>query len=400
MKTKFVLRLSGLLVGIVLVLFLSIEMGSRHVFTPRQDHSSIQSPLPSASLDHVPVSTPIPTLEIAAAASPTTPEPVPVETPLVLFNGQIEHIFFHPLIAFPELAFDGDSMAKGYNDWFVTVKEFNKILDSLYRNQYILIDIGSLYTEKEGVVRPQELWLPANKKPLVLSIDDLNYYTYMRENGNASRLVLDDNGEVATYSMTPQGEPITARNSEIVPILDDFVHAHPDFSWHGAKGVIALTGYEGILGYRTDQRDSPNYINAKEGVLPVIKRLKETGWTFASHGYGHLDTAKITLNRFKQDTLRWKQEVEPLIGATSVYIYPFGSSVLPEDRKYQFLMEEGFRIMCSVGPVPYLAFKPDSVMMDRRHIDGIALHDQRSRLLPLFDSQEIWDSIRPGSGPK
>jgi hypothetical protein len=247
---------------------------------------------------------------------------------------------------------------------------------------------------------PKSCGCPLIKIPLIFSIDDLNYYTYMRENGNASRLVLDELGEVAAYSMTPQGKPITARNNDIVPILDDFVHTHPDFSWQGAKGVIALTGYEGILGYRTDQLDSSNYMKAKEDVLPVIKRLKETGWSFASHGYGHLDTAKITLNRFKQDTLRWKQEVEPLIGATSVYIYPFGSSVLPEDRKYQFLVEEGFHIMCSVGPVPYLAFKPDSVMMDRRHIDGIALHDQRSRLLPLFDSLEIWDSIRPGSDPK
>ena len=27
---------------------------------------------------------------------------------------------------------------------------------------------------------------------------------------------------------------------------------HPDFSYHGHKGIIALTGYNGILGYRTD----------------------------------------------------------------------------------------------------------------------------------------------------
>jgi hypothetical protein len=162
LKTKYVLALSGLLVGILLVLFISNEIGSRHVFTPLQDLSSIESPQASASLDLVPFSAPMPTLELAAA-SLTTPQPVPVETPLVLFKGQIEHIFFHPLIAFPELAFDGDSMAQGYNDWFVTVKEFNKILDSLYRNQYVLIDIGSLYTEKEGVVRPKELWLPVDK---------------------------------------------------------------------------------------------------------------------------------------------------------------------------------------------------------------------------------------------
>lgn len=118
------------------------------------------------------------------------------------------------------------------------MKEFNKILDSLYRNQYVLIEIGSLYTEKEALSSQKSCGCPL-KKPLVLSIDDLNYYTYMRENGNASRLVLDEHGEVAAYSMRLQGKPITARNNEIVPILDDFVHAHPDFSWQGAKGVIA-----------------------------------------------------------------------------------------------------------------------------------------------------------------
>jgi peptidoglycan/xylan/chitin deacetylase (PgdA/CDA1 family) len=155
-----------------------------------------------------------------------------------------------------------------------------------------------------------------------------------------------------------------------------------------------LTGYEGILGYRTDQLDLPDYAENKEAVLPVIEKMKATGWSFASHGYGHLDAAKVTLDRFKKDTLRWKKEVEPLIGPTSVYIYPFGSSVLPDNPKYQFLVEQGFRLMCSVGPTPYLAFKPDSAMMDRRHIDGIALHDQRSRLLPLFDSKEVWDDVR------
>ncbi|MDP4170355.1 MAG: hypothetical protein Q8906_07060, partial [Bacillota bacterium] len=52
--------------------------------------------------------------------------------PMALYKGPIEHIFFHPLVVYPQLAFDGDRLAKGYNDWFVTVNEFNKIIQSLY----------------------------------------------------------------------------------------------------------------------------------------------------------------------------------------------------------------------------------------------------------------------------
>ena len=39
----------------------------------------------------------------------------------------------------------------------------------------------------------------------------------------------------------------------MVPLIDRFVEEHPDFSYRGAKGIVALTGYNGILGYRTDQ---------------------------------------------------------------------------------------------------------------------------------------------------
>ena len=39
---------------------------------------------------------------------------------------------------------------------------------------------------------------------------------------------------------------------DVVPILDSFIKEHPDFSYHGRKGILAMTGYDGVLGYRTD----------------------------------------------------------------------------------------------------------------------------------------------------
>ena len=45
---------------------------------------------------------------------------------------------------------------------------------------------------------------------------------------------------------------ISVGDYDMVPLIDRFVEEHPDFSYHGHKGIIALTGYNGILGYRTD----------------------------------------------------------------------------------------------------------------------------------------------------
>ncbi|GAB6172240.1 hypothetical protein JCM15765_17180 [Paradesulfitobacterium aromaticivorans] len=321
----------------------------------------------------------------------------------VSYLGPVQHIFFHPLIAYPELAFDGDLEEKGYNDWFVTVPEFHKILESLYQKNYILIDIHALYEEKaengKNVLTPKPLKLPQGKKPLILSVDDLNYYQYMLRNGNVYKLILDDTGNIVTYSVDPGGQEAVSKDNEIIPILDQFVREHPDFSLDGAKGVIALTGYEGVLGYRTNERESPRYAEERQQALSVIKRLKETGWSFASHGYGHLNARSISLSSLQGDTRRWLEEVEPLIGPTDVYIYPFGASVLPGDPKFQFLLNSGFRVLCSVGPNPYMKFGSDYLMMDRRHIDGIALHYQANSVKDLFDAEKVIDSIRPPFRP-
>lgn len=321
------------------------------------------------------------------------------EKNLVPYTGPVQHIFFHPLIAYPELTFDGDLQAKGFNEWFVTIPEFKKIIKSLYAKGFILVKITDLYEivkagDKERIV-PKQLYLPKGKRPLVISIDDLNYYRYMIQNGTVHQLILDKEGKVATYSLNLKREEIIAYDNEIVPILDSFVEEHPDFSFRGAKGVIALTGYEGILGYRTDDPQAPDFDEEKEQALRVVQALKDTGWLFASHSQGHLNVREDTYERLARDTERWQKEVEFLIGPTDVYIYPFGASVKPEDPKFKVLQEAGFKIFCSVGPNPYLKYSEQYILMDRRHIDGIALFQQAESLRDLFESEEIIDPVRP-----
>jgi hypothetical protein len=326
----------------------------------------------------------------------SSPQNPPVE--LTSYNGPIEHIFFHPLVIYPSLAFDGDAMSKGYNEYFVTVKEFNDIIQSLYEKKYILIKMSDLFEVKkiEGkrTLVKKELKLPKNKIPLILSVDDINYYQYMIKNGNAHQLVIDPSGDLAAYSKDLSGKDVTSKENEIVPLLNQFVQDHPDFSFNGAKGILAFTGYEGILGYRTNTINSPNYQHEKDEAMKIIQKLKEAGWEFASHGYGHLPTNDISLQNLKNDTKQWMEEVSPLIGGTNIYIYPFGNSILPGDEKFQYLKSAGFDIFCSVGPNPYLNYTEEYAMMDRVHIDGISLETQQHILNRFFESEQILDEER------
>ena len=129
---------------------------------------------------------------------PSSPSPSPSEPPvkLVPYDGIVEHIFFHPVVAYPELAFDGDSKAKGIDSNMVTVSEYNKMLQSLYDNDYILVnmnDVWSEYTDDAGALRMKKetLMLPEGKKPLIISYDDVNYYNYMFASGFTHKLVIE-----------------------------------------------------------------------------------------------------------------------------------------------------------------------------------------------------------------
>ena len=331
-----------------------------------------------------------------------TPEPPPVEEPVPVpvvyetapYDGRVEHIFFHPLIAYPERAFDGDYQTQGLDDYFVTVKEANAILQSLYEKGFMLVDINRMFTVGEDGTLSQNVFdFPVGKKPLVISLDDVNYYEYMPQHGMVTRLVLDEEGEIATESVSLSGEIEIRRDLEIIPILDRFVKDHPDFSFEGAKGSIGLTGYEGILGYRT-QADSPNREAEIAAVKPIIKRLKETGWTFASHSYGHYNTPDLSYDELLQDTKDWEDEVASLIGPTPIYLYPYGSGLKRTDARMQILRDFGFKMLCHVGVESYINYAEDTIVLDRRHVDGIAFRQQRDLNLDLYDANEVFDPVR------
>ncbi|MCK5812078.1 MAG: hypothetical protein KAG94_04220 [Clostridiales bacterium] len=326
-----------------------------------------------------------------------------LEPELVSYDGPVYHVFFHSLIVYPKLAYDGDYEDKGYYQYMTTVLEFNRMLDAFYANDFILIDINSLINvskvNKTYEISQRQLLLPKDKKPLIISIDDVSYYNYMSGDGYAEKLVFDEFNEVANLVQTPNKDMIINRTSDVVPILDDFVKLHPDFSFNGAKGIIALTGYEGVFGYETHLTESPNYEQEYNDAKAIADKLLDTGWQFANHSYTHNDYFRdmtVTMENLEYDTNKWELQVEPIIGETHIYISPFGYIFPNDDKRYKYITnEKEYYIYCSVGGNGTTYYNSHSFVMYRINLDGKTLKINSHLTAPFFNAEDIIDDRRP-----
>ena len=288
------------------------------------------------------------------SAQPEEPQPEPytISSPTidrgtvdgvtyVPWDGIVEHLFFHPIVAYPELAFDGDAQSDGIDDWMVTVDEYDKILQSVYDHDYVLVDINDVWSESTD----------ANGQPVMVR----------------NTLYIPEGGLIWSYGLDPQGNEVISQDLDAITILDKFVREHPDFSPFGAKGSLSLTGYQGILGYRTntDTKEWNDELEAnrqkeQEAVKPIIAELKRTGWTF----WGHINLSSSSLERVQADTKRWMDEVGSLVGPTTILYYPHGARPDGDDVQqtgpiFKYLQEQGFRVFASVGISSYSKIKTD-----------------------------------------
>ena len=295
---------------------------------------------------------------------------------------------------YPELAFDNIGHdANGYNMWFVTVDEFKGMLPLLHNNGYVVMDITEIFKKNnEGKMVQQEIYLPGGKKPLIISQDDVNYYKYMSKDGFADKLVVDSNNEISTVVRTPEGEEQITRDGDIVPILDDYIKENLGFSYKGAKGILVVTGYEGVLGYRIDSEGS------KDEAKRVVNRLKETGWRIASHSYTHNGTGYFGENpqydKLESDFEKWKIRIEPIVGETNIYIAPFGVTL--QGNNYELVEKYGFEIYCNVSRISTTTIKDNSVITPRFNIDGFTFFRAKESVDErFFDVNKVIDNSRP-----
>lgn len=340
-------------------------------------------------------------------------------------NTKISHIFVHSLIVDTSRAFGPkSSQPKGYNQYMTTVSEFNKMLESMYERGYVLVsihDIAKVETDENGNKKlvQQDIMLPPGKEPFVLSQDDVNYYLYMDNDGFADKLVIGEDG-IPTCQYTDADGNVMFGEYDVLPIVDRFLKEHPDFSYRGAKGILAVTGYEGALGYDTglsmkiydglSEEEKMKRINEeREKAKAVADAIKADGWEFASHSYTHSNMTNATVEKLEYDSKRWHEEVEIILGPTDIYIYPYGADICDwhgyKGEKYELLKKYGFWYFCNVDASRYwIQIRDGYFRMGRINTDGERMHitmKNRSdpslpdRLGYFFVTEDVYDYSRP-----
>lgn len=322
---------------------------------------------------------------------------------LVKYEGMPYHVFFHSLIIYPELAFDNEGHpAEGYNMWMTTVSEFKKMLPLLLENDFVLYDINELIqVTEDGSLTQKDIYLPQGKKPLILSVDDLSYYDYMAPDGFATRLVINEEGDVVTEVKAPDGTVSNTYDGDVQPIVDQFVKEHPEFSFRGAKGILAPTGYQGAFGYRITDLE---LFTPEEGqqmledVQKIAQRLRETGWEIGCHSYTHNGywRGDITMEELESDLTRWRELIGTYTGPTQVLITPFGAHYDPSDPRYQYMVDQGFKIICPVAANMATSYEGNSMIQNRLNLDGYTMLKHPERISKyFFDPAQVVDTARP-----
>ncbi len=333
----------------------------------------------------------------------------------------ITHISVPTLVAVPETAFLQEDIqaASTLDQMYVTVDEFNGILQQLYQNGYVLVDLEE-FVEKDaatGELKAKELKIPKGKKPLVLSQQNVNYELSLSGQGFASKLILDGNGKLVNERVRLDGS-VTTGDFDVVTCVNTFVEKHPDFSHNGARGILGLTGYNGILGYRTSAylgKTEGNKYASRYGIFdtgqeveqvkPVIQALKNQGWRFACNGYGQI-SYHSDVTQVEADMKLWKEQVGNLVGETDILMYPQGNDISGwngysrENEIYDYLKRQGFTFFCSQDMSELgTQLTTEYLRCNYRNLDGYRMYQDLYQGTGYFkgmiDFQEIYDQRRP-----
>ena len=320
----------------------------------------------------------------------------------------VPHVFFHSLLV-DTRGFNadlvGESKAKGNGCWMCTVDEFKAVLQQMYDSRCVLIRIRDLAVEtvnEDGTVTfspNTNLLLPEGKKAVIMSEDDLSYYHSYDNQGYASKLVLDENGKVKCEYTDPNGNT-SVGDYDCVPILESFIEEHPDFSYKNAHLTIAMTGYNGCFGYRTDvayktgenlTEDQRQWLDAHPDfnwdqdvaeATKIAEAIKAEGFEFASHTWGHLRAGSSDLELLSADNDRFTNTVKNIIGDVDTIIFAHGEDIgdwhdySSDNEKFNYYKSQGYNYFCNVdGSTPYwIQIRNNYVRTGRVNIDGYRLY--------------------------
>ena len=257
------------------------------------------------------------------------------------------------------------------------------------------------------------IYLPDGKKPIMITETMVNYYNYMIDGngdgapdkdgaGFATKLVVQ-NGEVKAAMVNSAGETVIG-NYDLVPILEDFIDKHPDFSYHGSRALLAVSGYEGVFGYRTnksvvDTKGQAYYDSEVAAAKEVVAALKDAGYKFASYTYADQAYGKWDATTIQKDISKWTAEVLPILGTCDTLVYAKTSDISANGdyttSKFNVLYGAGFRYFIShTTGDPSCKIAGNYVRQLRIMVTGTQMAHASNTYAKYFDSQAVLNSTR------
>jgi hypothetical protein len=242
-------------------------------------------------------------------------------------------------------------------------------------------------------------------------VDETPVFADTNGDGFAHRIIIGDDGYPTCEYMDKDGN-VTTGDYDLVPLLEKFIQEHPDFSYHGARAVLGMTGYEGVFGYRTKPSyeaalGSAKYQQEVAAAKEVAQCLRDHGWILASHSYGHPAYGNIEAENVRVDSDKWENTVQPIIGNCDIILYPHGSDISDanpydfDNAKFAALYEDGYRYFFNVDSNKYWSQLGSNYYRGgRRNLDGYRMWYNPKRLEDLFNVDEIFDAARPTPVPK
>lgn len=336
-------------------------------------------------------------------------------------NSKIPNLSFMNLVVDPVRAFRDEVYGNSYKTNYVTISEFNKIIQQLYDNGYILISMDDILDKKvdsDGSVHftEKQLYLPAGKKPLLLSQNQVNYYVYMVDgdgdyiadkhgDGFACRLLVDETGSLACEIINSDGSRSVGAY-DLVPLLDSFILTHPDFSYKGAKAILSVSGCEGVFGYRTsaeaDSKLGTEYRAQQEKeAAAVIEALRADGYDIACYTYENIAYGESDAPTVQADLDKWASETAPLLGDVDMFLFAKKSDIGEMNteyagEKFDMLTAKGFHYFfgfCDTGS-PWMVVTDSYVRQGRILVNGANLQANPKWFADLFSAESVIDPIR------
>ena len=336
----------------------------------------------------------------------------------------IPNLYFHVLMADASRACNkevsGAELSGLYNKNFVSVEEFTRILNQLYASNYVLVDFDSFISSVPGVdgnnsFFSKSIYLPQGKKPVMITETMVNYFEYMvdpdkdgtpdaKGHGFANKLVLDDNGEIKASYVDANGQTLVG-NYDLVPVLEAFIQEHPDFSYQGARAILAVTGTEGVFGYRTNTSyvarfGQSFYDNEVVEAKKIVEALREKGYTIASYTYSNQAYRGMNTLQIQAEVQNWTNQITPVIGEVDTMVFARASDIEAySGTTFNVLYNSGIRFFLNSGSSPRVDVNTTFVRQTRLMVTGESMAWYSSQFSNYFDCNVVLDLASRGSTP-